>query len=590
MFAITFQQGLAFAILFATIALFAWDKLRYDLVAMLSLSAGLVCGIVPFDKAFHGFSDPVVVVVAAALVVSAGIERSGIIERLLPALSRLKSPSAIIFALAGLVMVLSAFMKNIGALAIFIPLAMRLSKTAGIPPSQVLMPLSFASLVGGLMTLIGTSPNIIISRVRADLTGAPFTMFDFTPVGLGVCLCAIVFLTFGWRLLPHDRKGTASDDANFRIEDYLVKVRILPQSPLIGATVFDLEQLFSGGTITVAAIIRDQGHRYVPGGNWEFSESDILVLEGDQVAIKPLLDTAGLVMAGGGVALGGDDLTVMEAVVMPNSPLVGTTSAQNAMRRRYGMSVLAISRGGRHLIERIRETEFLAGDVLVVEGEGESLTGTLSNLGCLPLASRNLRVSRSSTAFLPTGIALAAMVLVAVGILPVAPAFFLAAVSMVLLRCLPLREAYEAIHWPIIILLGGLIPISDAMKSTGASDLMAGWMAIAASQVPAAAAVALVLLASMLLAPFLHHAATVLLMGPVAAAMAVKLGLAMDPFLMAVAVGAASDFLTPIGHQCNTLVMGAGGYRFGDYWRLGLPLSLIVLTSGTALILLFWPL
>ncbi len=586
----TVEQGIAFAILIGTIALFAMDKLRYDLVAMLSLSAGLVSGLVPPDRAFHGFSDPVVVVVAAALVVSAGIERSGIVERLARPLGRFKSPDALIGTLCALVMVLSAFMKNIGALAIFIPLAMRLARTNNIPASQVLMPLSFASLVGGLMTLIGTSPNIIVSRVREDLTGHPYSMFDFTPVGLGICLCAIAFLTFAWRVLPRERQGTASAGDGFRIEDYLAEVRILAQSPLIGATVLDLEQLFSGGALTVAAIVRDQGHRYVPGGNWVFSENDILVIEGDPVAIKPLLDSAGLAMVGGSLDLAGETLSVMEAVVMPNSLLVGTTTAQNALRRQYGIAVLAISRGGRHLVERLRQIEFLAGDVLVVEGASDALPKTLSRLGCLPLAQRNIRLASRSSAVMPVLIALAAMVMVAVGVLPVAPAFFLAAIAMVLSRCLPLREAYEAIHWPIIVMLGGLIPISDAIRSTGASDLLAGWLAIAASQVPSAVAVGLVLLASMLLAPFLHHAATVLLMGPVAAGMAAKLGLAMDPFLMAVAVGAACDFLTPIGHQCNTLVMGVGGYRFGDYWRLGLPLSTIVVVVGTALVLTVWPL
>ena len=584
----TLDQTMAFAILIGTVGLFAWDRIRYDLVAMVSLSVGVVSGLVPPDRAFHGFSDPVVVVVAAALVVSAGIERSGIIERLARPLGVLKSPAVLIVTLCGLVMVLSAFMKNIGALAIFIPLAIRLARANDMAPSQVLMPLSFASLVGGLMTLIGTSPNIIVSRVRAELLGKPYTMFDFTPVGLGICLAAIVFLAFGWRVLPRDRQGTASAESRFRIEDYLAEVRIPPHSPLIGATVTDLEQLFSGGTVTVAAIIRDQGHRYVPGGHWEFSENDILVLEGDPLAMKPLLEAAGLVMVGS-AALGGGDLAVMEAVVMPSSPLVGTTAAQNSMRRRHGIAVLAISRGGRHMVERLRQTEFLAGDVLVVEGAGDSISGTLSQLGCLPLASRNMRLSSPSSALLPAVLAFTAMGLVAFGLLPVAPAFFIAAVLMVLLGCLPLREAYEAIHWPIIILLGGLIPISDAMKSTGASDLMASALALAAMHVPVVVALGLVLLASMLLAPFLHHAATVLLMGPVAAGMAVKLGLAIDPFLMAVAVGAASDFLTPIGHQCNTLVMGAGGYRFGDYWRLGLPLSVIVLVVGTGLILVVWP-
>jgi di/tricarboxylate transporter len=582
----TFDQGLAFTILGATILMFALDKLRYDLVALLSLSAGVLAGLVPPDRAFHGFSDPVVVVVAAALVVSAGIERSGVIEHLMRPLSALKNPDALIGTLAALVMVLSAFMKNIGALAIFIPLSVRLARAGNIPVSQILMPLSFASLLGGVMTLIGTAPNIIVSRVRMDLEGRPFTMFDFTPVGLGICLCAIGFLAFAWRVLPRDRQGSAGG-GGFRIEDYLAEVRIEAHSPLIGATVADLEQLFSGGAVTVAAIIRDQGHRYVPGAHWEFSENDVLVLEGDPMALKPLLDSAGLVLLGGG-GLGGEDTSVMEAVVMPNSPLVGSTASRSALRRRHGVAVLAISRGGRHMIERLRQTEFMAGDVLVLEGNGETMPGTLVQLGCLPLGQRTMPFTRRS-AWLPVGIAFAAMLSVAVGVMPVAPAFFMAAVAMVVLRCLPLREAYEAIHWPIIVLLGALIPISDAMKSTGASDLLAGWLALAASQVPAAMALGVVLLASMLLAPFLHHAATVLLMGPVAAGMAAKLGLPIDPFLMAVALGAASDFLTPIGHQCNTLVMGVGGYRFGDYWRLGLPLSVLVVVVGTLLILTFWP-
>jgi di/tricarboxylate transporter len=585
----TVDQGMAFAILIGTVTLFAWDRLRYDLVALISLGAGLVSGIVPADKAFHGFSDPVVVVVAAALVVSAGIERSGLVERLARPLGRLKSPDALIGALSALVMVLSAFMKNIGALAIFIPLVIRLARANAMPLSQVLMPLSFAALVGGLTTLIGTSPNIIVSRVRQDLTGHPYRMFDFTPVGLGVCLCAIVFLIFAWRILPRDRQGAMSAETGFRIEDYLAEVCILPQSPLIGATVGDFEQLFSGGAVTVAAVVGDHGHRYVPAAGWQFSESDILVIEGDPLSIKQLLDSAGLALLESGQILAGGDLAVMEAVVLPTSPLVGTTTAQNAVWRQHGIAVLAISRGERHLVDRVRQIRFLPGDVLVAEGAGETLATTLSRLGCLPLAQRNIRFSADSPKLLPAIITLTAMALVSLGALPVAPGFFLAAVAMVLLRCLPLREAYEAIHWPIIILLGGLIPISDAMKSTGASDLLAGWLAFTASQVPSEVALGVVLLASMLLAPFLHHAATVLLMGPIAAGMAVKLGLAMDPFLMAVAVGAACDFLTPIGHQCNTLVMSVAGYRFGDYWRLGLPLSIIVVVAGTALILMTWP-
>jgi di/tricarboxylate transporter len=274
---------------------------------------------------------------------------------------------------------------------------------------------------------------------------------------------------------------------------------------------------------------------------------------------------------------------------MPNSPLVGTTSEQNNLRSQHGIAVLAISRGDRRMIERLRQMPILAGDVLVLEGATDTMQRTMVNLGCLPLAPRGRSSLNRAPMFLPAGIAFLAMLSVATGLMPVAAAFFIGAVAMVVTRSLSLREAYEAIHWPIVILLGSLIPISDAVKSTGASDLLATWLAVAASQVPIMVSVGMVLLASMLLAPFLHHAATVLLMGPIAAGMASKLGLSIDPFLMAVALGAACDFLTPIGHQCNTLVMSIGGYRFGDYWRLGLPLSIIVVVVGTPLVLAVWP-
>ena len=586
----TVGQSLAFAILLGTIALFAWDKLRYDLVAMLSLCTGLVTGIVPPDKAFHGFSDPVVVVVAAALVVSAGIERSGIVERLARPLARFKSPDRLIGTLSALVMGLSALMKNIGALAIFIPLALRLARANNIPASQVLMPLSFASLVGGLMTLIGTSPNIIVSRVREDLTGTPHTMFDFTPVGLGVCLCAITFLTFAWRVLPRDRQGATSAETRFRIEDYLAEVRILPQSPLIGATVVDLEQLFSGGAVTVATIIRDQGHRYVPGGNWEFSENDILVVEGDPAAIKPLLETAGLAMIDGGHDLADADLTVIEAVVKPSSPLVGTTMIENALGREHGIAVLAISRGDRHLVERLRQIEFMAGDVLVVEGANDSLPKTLSRLGCLPGPAQHpfhqpyAHGSAGGHRHRRHGPGSARRIAGGAGVLSCRRGDGAVALLAIARR---LRGDPLADHHPA----RRLDPDQrrpQEHRRLGSARRLAGRRRVTRA---GAAALGLVLPASMLLAPFLHHAATVLLMGPVAAGMAVKLGLAIDPFLMAVATGAACDFLHP--HRPSVQHPGHGGRRLPfrrllAYW-LGLPLSVIVVLSGTTLVLLAWP-
>jgi di/tricarboxylate transporter len=581
----TTPQILAFGLLGATIALFIWDRLRYDVVAMLALCAGMALGLVPFDRAFHGFGDPVVVVIAAALVVSASIERSGLVERLVRPLTTVRSPTLLIATLVTMVALLSAFMKNVGALAIFIPVALRLARSAGLTPSQVLMPLSFASLLGGVMTLIGTSPNIIVSRVRAELTGTPFSMFDFSLVGAGITCCGIVVIALGWRILPRERTAHAGHGANFHIQDYLSELRVPEGSALVDSTVRDLEQLFSGGMLTVATVIRDQGHRYVPGHDWVLSSGDVLVLEGDPAALRPLVESGTLEpVARGGVAAA----EPVEVVVMPNSPLVAATAASSLLRDRFGVALLAVRRSGRDYVDRLGRMEFQAGDVLVIEVASDT-PQTLDDLGLLPLAQRKHGFG-GSKGRIPLIILTATMTLVAFGVVPVGPAFFMAALAVVLTGCLSLRDAYEAIQWPIIILLGALIPVSEAMKTTGASELMAGWLANLAAQMPPLGAIAMVLLASMLLAPFLHHAATVLLMGPVAASMARQLGLNIDPFLMAVAIGAASDFLTPIGHQCNTLVMGPGGYRFGDYWRLGLPLSVTVLVVGTLLLPFAWPL
>jgi di/tricarboxylate transporter len=581
----TFEQGMAFALLIGTIALFVWDRLRYDVVAMLALCVGLALGLVPFDSAFHGFGDPILVIIAAALVVSAAVERSGVVEWLVRPLVAVRSQSLLVCVLATIVSLLSAFMKNVGALALFIPIALRLARANAMTASQVLMPLSFASLIGGEMTLIGTSPNLIISRVRTELLGHPFTMFDFLPVGVGIAIVGVALISFGWRVLPRERQAHSDSGHQFHIEDYLTEVEIPVDSALVGNSVGDFEQLFTGGQLSVAAIVRDQGHRYVPNPNWQLSAGDLLVLEGDPVALKPLTDT-GMVEP---VAPGQAPSNALEVVVMPNSPLVTSTAAHSRLRPRFGIAVLAIRRAGRDYVSRLNQMTFQAGDVLVIDSGDTPLPQTLADLGLLPLAQRKLDMG-GRRARLPLLVLVVTMAVVASGALPVAPAFFMAALVLVLFRSIPLREAYDAVQWPIIILIGALIPISEALRTTGASDLMADWLATAALHLPPTGAITMMLAASMLLTPFLHHAATVLLMGPVAASMAVKLGLHVDPFLMAVAVGAGSDFLTPIGHQCNTLVMGPGGYRFADYWRLGLPLSIMVVIAGTILIPWVWPL
>jgi len=591
---VTLQQGLAFAIIGGLMVLFVWNRIRFDLAALLGLLAAIAVGVVPVDKAFSGFSDQVVIIVAAALVVSSGVGKSGVISRLIRrSESVVKTPGSQVLLLSSTVAILSSFMKNIGALAIFLPVALQIARRTGTSASTLLMPMAFGSLIGGIVTLVGTSPNILVSRVREETLGKPYAMFDFAPVGLGILVAGLVFLTFGWRLLPAGRTAQAAPEDVFKVEAYLVEAKLPEKSALVNKPVSDLETL-AEGNVSVIGIIREGGRRYVPAGHWSMFADDILVLQGDAHAIRELVEEAGLVLVGTDKPPTGDPspggLSVVEAVIMSGSVLVGRTPVDLRLRDRFGVNLVAVSRRGLPRKARLRTIRFQVGDVLILQGSSEGTPEILQDLGCLPLVDRAVGFGTARRDYLPLAVLAVAIAVIAAGLLPVTAAFFGAAVAMVVTRVLSLKEAYESLDPPILILLACLIPISDAISSTGGADLVAGGLAVVEKAVPAWATVTLLLIASMAVTPFLNNAATVLIMAPIAASIAKALGLSPDPLLMAVAIGAACDFLTPIGHQCNTLVMGPGGYRFGDYWRLGLPLSVIVVTVGSLLIPLFWPL
>ncbi|HEX9754046.1 MAG TPA: SLC13 family permease [Methyloceanibacter sp.] len=588
----TLDQTLAFAIVIAMMALFAWGRWRYDLVAAVALLAAVIVGIVPPDQAFKGFSDDIVIIVASALVVSAAVARSGVVERVVRMLGPyLTTITRQIVALVGSVTLLSGFVKNIGALAMLMPIAFQLARRTGTSPSSLLMPMSFGALLGGIVTLVGTSPNIIVSRVREQILGEPFNMFDFAPVGAGIAVVGFLFLVFGWRLLPRHRKGAASMDAAFSLEGYTTEVTVTEDSPAAGVTVKALEELGEGET-EVITLIRGGTRRYEPAGNVVIKPGDILILQGEPAALERIVALEKLKLTREGksheIDTPSDEIGIMEAVITPDSELVGSSVGQLKLFDRHAVNLLAVSRRGRRITHRLRGVKLRAGDVVVFRGNLAAMPETLGELNCLPLAERDLRIGRKMS-LLPVGILAAAMALVAFNIVPVAIAFFGAAVILLLAGSLSLREAYDAIEWPILIMLGALIPVSDALRTTGGTDLIAAGLSQAAASLPAAGALALLLAAAMAVTPFLNNAATVLVMAPIAASFAARLDYNPDAFLMAVAIGAACDFLTPIGHQCNTLVMGPGGYRFGDYWRLGLPLSLIVLATGVPLIAFFWP-
>ncbi|AZO01225.1 SLC13 family permease [Mesorhizobium sp. M9A.F.Ca.ET.002.03.1.2] len=587
----TTPQILSFAVTFVMMAAFVWGRYRYDLVAVAALLLALAVGIVPFDEAFSGFSDDIVIIVGSALLVSAGIARSGIMEvairRFAPNLSGVRPQLALLVIV---VTILSAFVKNIGALAIMIPIAFQFARRSSISPSIFLMPMAFGSLLGGLMTQVGTSPNIIVSRVREELTGTAFTMFDFTPVGAALAVAGTIFLLFFYWLLPVREKLGGSLNEAIDIKNYLTEARIVSDSTVLGKTVADLMKL-SGGDAIVTSILRNRTLRMTPLPDAVLKVNDILLLEGDPEALDRLVSQGKLSVTGDRV--GGDDTTsemvAIEAVIGESSPLIGWTAQRLALYDRFNVNLLAVSRRGERLDRRLAKVELRLGDVVMLQGNAATIPEVLRELGCLPLAERAILLGSVRKGLVPVTILALAMVATAFGLLPVPVAFFAAAVGMVLFKVIPVREVYQSLDGPILIMLAVLIPVSDSLRSTGATGVIAGELAKLGTILPAPGALMLILVAAMAVTPFLNNAATVLVMAPIAAAFAGDLGYRPEAFLMAVAIGAGCDFLTPIGHQCNTLVMGPGGYRFSDYPRLGLPLSFLVAIVAVPMLMIVWP-
>jgi di/tricarboxylate transporter len=589
----TFDQGLAFAIIAATMILFVWGRPRYDIVACLSLLAAVLAGLVKPEDAFSGFSDDIVIIVAGALVVSGAIAQTGLPELVLQRISRhVSSTAAQIFVLVATVTILSAFVKNVGALAIMLPVAFQMAKRSGTSPSCYLMPMSFGALLGGLMTQIGTSPNIIVSRLRGELVGTPFSMFDFTPVGAVLALVGLLFLMLGYRILPARTRNTASLDEALAAKKYITEADVTKASAVLGKTIADLQDL-SHGEAKVIAVLKPDDKRVMPLPDAVLVEGDTLILEGAPQALEQAVSLGRLKLESGHrvpeASAPQAEIGSIEAVIGAGSPLLGASAQASLLFERFGVNLLAVSRAGQRLTERLGTISLEFGDVIVLQGNLDQLPERLKALDCLPLAERTLHLGKARRAMLPILVLLAAMVLTAFKIVPVAVVFFGAAVLMVLTRAITLRQVYQLVEWPIVVMLAALIPVSEALSATGATDLIAHWLSELATGLPAYGALTLILVTAMLVTPFLNNAATVLVMAPIAVGFSQALGYRPDAFLMAVAIGAGCDFLTPIGHQCNTLVLGPGGYRFSDYARLGAPLSLLVIFIAVPMLLLVWP-
>jgi di/tricarboxylate transporter len=590
----TDPQMLALGVLGGMMLLFIWGRMRYDMVAVLALLASLLLGIVSPDEAFSGFADDIVVIVASALIISAAIERSGVVEAVVARLTGgMKRMGSQLSVLVGTVTILSAMIKNIGALAMLMPAAFQMAKRSNSSPSCFLMPMAFGSLLGGLITLVGTSPNIIVSRVREEMTGEPFGMFDYAPVGLGIAAVGLLFLRFGYRLLPTNRRAAPTLGEALDISDYATEAQVPANSPAEGRTITEFVASVDG-EVEVSGLHRGEGGQTATFPDATIRAGDLLILKGEPEALERAIAAAGLKLEGqhrqAAAGTASASIGVIEAVIGRDSLLVGAAAGRDRLHERHGVNLIAVSRRGERISKRLRDIVLCPGDIVVLQGPLSTLPERLRELGCLPLAERPLRLGSARRGLIPVAILAVAMALTAAGWVPVAIAFFSAAALIMLVGALPAREAYSHVQWPILVMIAALIPVSDSLRTTGATEVIAAWLSGIGTTLPAWGAVALILVAAMAVTPFLNNAATVLVMAPIAATFANGLGYRPEAFLMAVAVGAGCDFLTPIGHQCNTLVMGPGGYRFGDYARLGAPLSLLVIVTGVPLILAVWPL
>jgi di/tricarboxylate transporter len=591
----TLDQILSIGVIAAMMAAFVWGRFRYDLVAAGALLAALALGVVPYEEAFSGFSNDIVIIVGSALLVSAGVARSGIMEftiqRYAPNVSSVRAQLALLVIV---VTVLSAFVKNIGALAIMIPIAFQFARRSGASPSVFLMPMAFGSLLGGLMTLVGTSPNIVVSQLRDDITGVAFRMFDFMPVGAALAAVGTVFLVLFYRLVPPRQRESTSMNEAIDIKNYMAEGKVVEGSAVLGKTVGELLKMSDGSAI-VTSIVRSRDVRVTPLPDVVLREGDILLMEGAPEALDRLVAQAKLSLTdqrkpAASKQGAAEEVDSIEAVIGEHSILIGWSAQRLALYDRFNVNLLAVSRKGERLTQRLGAITLRLGDVIVLQGNRRALPEILRDLGLLPLAERPIMLGTVRRGVVPVLILAGAMGSTALGLLPVQIAFFAAAVAMMLFRVIPMREIYSAVDGPILVMLATLIPVSDSLRSTGATGVIAGWLASVGATLPAYGALGLILVVAMAITPFLNNAATVLVMAPIAAGFAAGLDYRPEAFLMAVAIGAGCDFLTPIGHQCNTLVMGPGGYKFSDYPRLGLPLSFIVVLVAVPMLMLVWPL
>ncbi len=588
------DQMMLFSLLGVVFALLIWGKIRYDLIAFGALIAAVVIGVVPQENAFDGFAHHATIIVALVLIVSRGLSNSGAIELIAKhVVDAGRSLFLHISIMSALAAGMSAIMNNVAALALLMPIDMQAAAKAKRSPALTLMPLSFASILGGLITLIGTPPNIIIASFREQAFGAPFGMFDFSPVGVVAAGAGVLFVTLvGWRLIPNVTSDQGAARELFQIQAYIAEVKVAAKSSVIGKKVRDLDAAGEEADVVIIGLVR-RGQRFPGHARREtIKRGDLLVIQANAANIDAFVGAHHLEYVGAEKhdSLIGEDLALIEMVIPEGARIEGRTALDVRLLYRHGVTLLGVSRQGKSFRDRVRKLTIQAGDVLLLLGPAERLADITVWLGGLPLQERDLQVIQRHKAGIAVGAFALAIAAASVGILHLPAALAIVCLIMVGFNIVPVREIYTSIEWPVIVLLGAMIPLGSALEASGGTALIAHSIVSLAEGYGAMIVLILLMVVTMTLSDALNNTATTVIAAPIAIDIANRLGVSADPFLMAVAVAASCAFLTPIGHKNNTLIMGPGGYGFGDYWRMGLPLEIIVIAVSVPMIVWVWPL
>ena len=630
----TIDQITIFGIIILTFTLFIWGKWRYDIVSIIALCVLFISDqvlggeksslIMDSSNIFMGFGHPAVITVAAVLIVSRALSNAGVVDVIARQITPLSKYQIVhISSLSGVVSIFSAIMNNVGALALMLPVALKTSAKQRRSPSVILMPLAFASILGGMITMIGTPPNIIIATLRetqymelktqalADKASPaaeyfisqninigqfhpePFGMLDFSPVGGIIAILGVLFVALvGWRFIPKESYKKPGTESLFSIDKYITEIRIPKNCKFISKQISEIEK-YTEDRLAIIGCISNNGNILTPRYDEIIREGDRFQIQADPVDLKLMMDEYGLRLTKKMRAridqLKDKYTTYKEVLITPESKLVQRDRTYFRKRTSNSLILMAVARQGQPIRKRLGNLIFRVGDVLLIQGNIDNLDDNISSLNLVPLAQREVQVGIFSRVNLSLLIFGGAIGFSMAGLLPTTLAFVCAILLYVFTGILPIRELYQQVDWPIIILLGAMIPVSAALQTTGSTQLIAEFMVNMTGSLPSWSILAIIMIITMCLSDIINNAATALIMAPIAVGIAVSMGVNADPFLMTVAVGASCAFLTPIGHQCNALILGPGGYRFSDYWRMGLPLEFLIVIVGTPLILYFWP-